>query len=185
MTTITNAPAASSNELIGADRLTTPAAAKDAATVKRTTRQHKPAADKPADKKAAPKGKGASKPAAAKPSGKQALYFISANRPASGALLHAHTEAFFRIYDMHKKGGAPLSTARAVMGATAINYHVSNARFEKRDGRLYMTEAGKLQFGSRIGGIDEEAVKAFMAVMTGGKADGQYVKAQAAISKVA
>lgn len=192
MTTTTNeSNTTTSSDLIGAERMDTPAKAKGAAKP-RTTRPAKPAAKdaaKPAGKDAAkPAGKAGDKKAPAKkatPSGKGALYFISANRPASGALLHAHTEAFFRIYGMHKAGGAPLSTARVVLGATAINYHVGAQRFEKRDGKLYMTEAGKIQFGGRLGGIDENAVKAFMSVMTSGKPDGTFVKAAGAIGKVA
>lgn len=177
----TNATNAST-DLISAERMDTPAKAKGAAKP-RTTRPAKPAAKDAA--KPAAKGEKKAPAKKATPSGKGALYFISANRPASGALLHAHTEAFFQLYGMHKAGGAPLSTARVVLGATAINYHVGAQRFEKRDGKLYMTEAGKIQFGGRMGGIDENAVKAFMSVMTTGKADGTFVKAQGAIGKVA
>jgi hypothetical protein len=163
---------------------TAPASVADAKKAARVTRSKAaPKGEKtPAKGKEAPKAKA---PAKATASGKGALYFISANRPASGGLLYAHTEAFLRIYSMHKNGGAPLATARRVMGDTAINYHVSNGRFEKRDGKVYMTESGKIQFSSRLGSIDEEAVKAFMGVMITGKPDGSYVKAAGAITKIA
>lgn len=170
-TTTTTAPT-TAGELIGAERLDTPAKAKDA--VKRTTRTAK--------KPAAPAKKtSAKKPAA---SGKGAHYFISCGRPAAGAALHAHTEAFFQIYSMHKAGGAPIATAQRVMGASAVNYHVSNARFEKRDGKVYLTPAGKNHFAARLGGIDGELVKAYISVMTTGKADGVAVKVQDNIAPV-
>ena len=177
-TTTTNAAADATNA-----KPATPDQAKAAAKPQAAAKPAKPAkkeSAKPAAKK------GASKAAAKKTSsGKGAAFFIAANRPASGALLHAHTEAFFTIYGMHKGKGAPVSIARAVMGATALNYHKGNGRFEVRDGQVFMTEAGKIQFGARVPSIDAAAVAAFVSVMTTGKPDGQYVKAAGAIAAIA
>ena len=185
MTTSTTTDATTTTgELIGADRLNTPAKAKEAAA-KRTTRTHKPAAPKGADK---PVGKGEKKaPAkpAAKASGKGARFFISCGRPVSGSGLHAHTEAFFQIYGMHKEQGAPKATAQRVLGATAVNYHKGNARFEERDGKIFLTKAGLNHFAARVAAIDSAMVKAFVSVLTTGKADGVAVKVQDNIAAIA
>lgn len=177
----TNATNAST-DLIGAERLTTPAQAKGAAKP-RTTRPAKPAA-KDAAKPAAKDGKKAPAKAKATASGKQALYFIATGRPASGAALQAHTQAFMQIYGMLKGQGAPLKAAQRVMGATAVNYHKTNARFEVRDGKVFLTGAGVNHFAARQGAIDGALVAVYVAILTTGKADGNVVKAQANIAAI-
>ena len=149
----------------------------------------KPAAPKtaPAKKPAAPK---AAKPAPAKkPAAKKAtkpaapkaphgVRCMVANRPGSGVLLFAYTEAVLRLLGMYEGAEVEKSMLAKVMGNTAISYHttakINMARLE--NGRYILTASGKAFFAERAIRANAADVEGWISVLSTGQADGVVVK---------
>lgn len=133
------------------------------------------------------------KPQAAKKGGKKApavvatpvIGFTITNRPASGVILFAYTEAALQLLGMYDGKAIHPSMIKKVMGETAIRYHLGKGTFEKDDsGKLCLTTAGKAFFAERNLKAQEEHVAAFRNMMITGEQDGIINKNTLQVIKV-
>lgn len=162
----------------------TPAAkpAAKAATDKKAAKA-KPAGGKAATAKAATKP--AKKPAAKKPSAPKVkapvgVRCMVANRPGSGVLLFAYTEAALRLLGMYEGAEVEKVMLMRVMGNTAIQYHttakINLVRLD--NGRYVLTASGKAFFAERATRAAQADIDAWVSVLSTGQADGHAVKNQ-------
>jgi hypothetical protein len=138
----------------------------------------KPAAKKPAAKKAAKEA-----PAAPAPKGVRCM---NANRPGSGVLLFAYTEAVLRLLGMYEGAEIEKTLLMKVMGLTAIGYHTTQkANMQRLDnGRYILTACGKAFFAERAGRAVAADVDGWIEVLSTGQADGRLVKNQALLTAI-
>lgn len=142
-------------------------------------------ATKPAAKKAAaPKAKAAAKPAVKKATRAKAPKGVKVqvvNRPGSGVLLFAYTEAALQLLGMYKGAEVEKHMLMRVMGLTAIAYHTTQKSNMVRldNGKYILTDAGKAFFTERKGKAAEADIQGWMTVLSTGVADGVVVKNQA------
>lgn len=135
----------------------------------------KAVAAKPAVKKAAAK-KPAVK-AAPKAKAPKGIKCMVANRPGSGVLLFAYTEAALQLLGMYDGAEVEKATLAKVMGQTAISYHTAKATLVRLDnGRYALTKAGKAFFAERACKAIAADLKGWTKVLSTGKADGVVVK---------
>jgi hypothetical protein len=139
----------------------------------------KPAAPKTAAAKTAPaKGKGASKkPSAPKAVVRPSIGFTITNRPSSGVVLFAYTEAALDLLGMHDGVAVPASTIKKIMGATALRYHLDKQTFAQDDsGKVTLTGAGKAFFAERKVRAQADHVEMFKTMMVSGTIAGALYK---------
>ena len=138
-------------------------------------------ATKPATKKAA---KVATKPAA-KPATKKAtkakapkgVKVMVVNRPGSGVLLFAYSEAALQLLGMYDGAAVEKQMLAKVMGLTAISYHTAKGTLVRGDdGRYSLTRAGVAFFTERKAKAAAADIKGWLSVLSTGKADGTIVK---------
>lgn len=152
-----------------------PKAAKPAKEVK------KPAAKKPAVKaatKPATKKPAAKKQAPVAPKAPHGVRCMVANRPGSGVLLFAYTEAVLRLLGMYEGAEVEKAMLAKVMGQTAISYHTTAKINMKRleNGRYILTASGKAFFAERAVRANSADVEGWISVLSTGQADGVVVK---------
>lgn len=142
----------------------------------------KPATKKAAAKAAAPKAKAAAKPVAKKAVKAKAPKGVRCsvvNRPGSGLLLFAYTEAALQLLGMHKGATIEKATLIKVMGQTAISYHTTKGTLARGDdGRYSLTVAGKAFFAERATKAADADIAAWLTVLSTGKVDGRVAKNQ-------
>jgi hypothetical protein len=133
-------------------------------------------ATKPA-KKASGKKPQAEKPQA--PAAPKGVKCMVANRPGSGVLLFAYTEAVLQLLDMYAGAEIEKATLSKIMGATAIQYHTNKCTLARLDnGRYILTSAGKAFFAERAGRAVAADVAAWIQVLSTGQIDGVVAKNQ-------
>lgn len=138
----------------------------------------------------------AAKPKAAKPKTGKAtkgapkapvgLNFTLMNRPSSGALLFAFTDAVLTESGLAK--GAAIAKAALVkaMGATAVRYHADKGTFVSDDkGAIKLSAGGHAFFALRQGKFDPAVSAAYSVLITSGVADPLVCKNKDLIAKIA
>lgn len=163
----------------------TPAAPKAKAVEKKPAKAAKAATTKKAAAKPAAKAKPATKAASAPrkaakakaPAAPQGVRCMVANRPGSGVLLFAYTEAAIQLLGMYDGAEVEKAMLAKVMGQTAINYHVAKATLKRQDnGRYVLTVAGKAFFKERATRAVSTDLAGWLSVLSTGEADGNVVK---------
>ena len=136
----------------------------------------KKAAAKPAVKAAAPAVKKAAKKAA-KAKAPKGIKVSVVNRPGSGVLLFAYTEAALQLLGMYDGAAVEKQLLAKVMGLTAISYHTAKGTLARGDdGRYSLTRAGLAFFTERKAKAAAADIKGWVSVLSTGKADGTIVK---------
>lgn len=162
-----------------------PAAKKPAAPKEAPAKEaKKPAAKKPAAKPAAKAAKPATKKPAAKkaaataPKAPHGVRCMVANRPGSGVLLFAYTEAVLRLLGMYEGAEVEKAMLAKVMGQTAITYHTTaKINMQRLDnGRYILTASGKAFFAERAARAVQADIEGWLSVLSTGQADGVVVK---------
>jgi len=129
----------------------------------------KKAEAKPAATKAPRKAKAKAAPVEAKP----VIGFTICNRPSSGVILFAYTQAALELLGMLEGEAVPSAKITAVMGATALRYHLAKQTFAKNDsGDIVLTNAGVHFFAERNQKAAKDHVEAFRRMMVEGVEDG-------------
>jgi len=138
----------------------------------------KAAAPKTAAAKTAPAKKAASKKAAApKAIVRPTIAYTITNRPSSGVVLFAYTEAALELLGMQEGIAVPASTIKKVMGATALRYHLDKQTFAQDDsGKVTLTNAGKAFFAERKVKAQADHVELFKTMMITGTIAGDLYK---------
>lgn len=153
--------------------------AKKAPAKKPAAKVEKPAKAAAAAKKPAKKAP-AKKPAAPEVKAPAGVRCMVANRPGSGVLLFAYTEAALRLLGMYDGAEVEKATLSKVMGPTAIQYHTTTKASMTRldNGRYILTVAGKAFFAERAGRAAQADIEGWISVLSTGQADGLVVKNQ-------
>ena len=126
---------------------------------------------KPAKKAAA------KKPAAPKAIVRPTIAYTITNRPSSGVVLFAYTEAALELLGMQEGIAVPASTIKKVMGATALRYHLDKQTFAQDDsGKVTLTVAGKAFFADRKVKAQADHVELFKNMMITGTIAGDLYK---------
>ena len=159
---------------IGNDIMTNALATLAKQTAKALDTAKKASATKPA-------AKASNQPKTAKPAARVFRYGIAVNRPATGRLLHAFTQAWLEMAGLDKGKAISRKEVEQVAGYTAVAYHLKNQRMQEKDGKISLTAAGKLFFKERAATVDTEQVNAMKSILRTGKPDGTIVKNAAAI----
>lgn len=127
--------------------------------------------------------KSAPKQAAAPAAPKLAYCLKDGMRPASGALLQAHTEAFFQLTGMVNGKRVPTSLAQTVMGKSAISWHTKRGNLDITSEGVGLSEVGEFKFGVR--NVNQEFLAGYVEVFTKGVTNASVgVKADYAIQKL-
>ena len=137
-------------------------------------------ATKPAVKKAAAKPAVKAAPVAkkaAKAKAPKGIKVSVVNRPGSGTLLFAYTEAALQLLGMYDGAAVEKQLLAKVMGLTAISYHTAKGTLVRGDdGRYSLTRAGLAFFTERKAKAAAADIKGWVSVLSTGKADGTIVK---------
>jgi hypothetical protein len=137
----------------------------------------KAAAPKTAAAKTAPAKKAAKKAAAPKAIVRPTIAYTITNRPSSGVVLFAYTEAALELLGMQEGVAVPASTIKKVMGATALRYHLDKQTFAQDDsGKVTLTNAGKAFFAERKVKAQADHVELFKNMMITGTIAGDLYK---------
>jgi hypothetical protein len=162
-----------------------PAAPKAAPKAPAAKKAPAPKAAKPAAAKK-PAAKKPAKEKAAAPAAPKGVRCMNANRPGSGVLLFAYTEAVLRLLGMYDGAEIEKNLLMKVMGLTAIGYHTTQkANMQRLDnGRYVLTACGKAFFAERAGRAVAADVEGWIEVMSTGQADGRLVKNQALLTAI-
>jgi len=141
------------------------------------TKPAKKAAAKPVAKAATTKKPAAKAKVAPKAKAPKGIKCMVANRPGSGVLLFAYTEAALQLLGMYEGAEVEKAVLAKVMGLTAISYHTAKATLVRLDnGRYALTKAGKAFFAERATKAIAADLKGWTKVLSTGKADGVVVK---------
>lgn len=148
----------------------TPAAV-EAKPATKTKAAPKAKAEPKAKAKAAskPKAKAAAKVAAA-PAPVLAFKITTGGKPSAGARLFAYTQAVHDLTGMSKGAKVGRAKLRAIVGDTAIAYHLKQGNYALTDDSMvFLTELGQATFELRAGKILPSDYAAFVEILTTGK----------------
>lgn len=157
------------------------AAAPVAAKPKRTRKAPTPVIETPAavEAKPATKAKATAKPkakpkakATAAPAPVLAFKITTGGKPSAGARLFAYTQAVHDLTGMSKGAKVGRAKLRAIVGDTAIAYHLKQGNYALTDASMvFLTELGHATFALRAGKILPSDYDAFVEILTTGKAN--------------
>jgi len=135
--------------------------------------------------KAAPKAK-AGKATKGAPKAPAGLNFTLMNRPSSGALLFAFTDAVLTESGLAKGAAVAKAALIKAMGATAVRYHADKGTFVSDDkGGIKLSAGGHAFFALRQGKFDPAVSAAYSVLITSGVADPLVCKNKDLIAKIA
>lgn len=139
---------------------------------------------KPAKAKAA---KAVKKPTAkAKPAAPKGIAYTITNRPSSGVLLFAYTQAALSLLDMYNGAAVEKAMMAKVMGLTAISYHVGKGTMQRGDdGKYSLTAQGIAFFTERATRAQSAHVAMFSTMMQTGDIVGAVYKNNDQVLKIA
>lgn len=107
-------------------------------------------------------------------------YQIVIGRPSAGRPLKAYTQAALELLGMLNGTAHDRATLNKVLGATAVNYHLTNtmAFSMTNDGIVVTPSYGTDFFGHRadMKEFDPQDVEDFKTILVSGKPDGRLVK---------
>lgn len=109
---------------------------------------------------------------------------IITGRPVSGTNLFAYTAAWLEMSGLNKGKSENRRTLENIAGATAISYHIKNGRMIEKDGKVSLSEGGKIHFAARKDSIDTEAKDGWIKILKTGKADNKLIKNQACLRQL-
>lgn len=116
-------------------------------------------------------------------------YTFAALRPTAGRGLKAYTEAVLQLLGMYKGKAYPRATLAAIIGVTAVNYHVTRtgAFAMSNDGIGLTPGFGNDFFAMRKteGEFDPQDVEDYKTILATGKADNRLIKNQSMIKPFA
>lgn len=96
-------------------------------------------------------------------------YVADQFRPAAGAMLFAHTAAFFELSGFGSGKVLPRATIIQAMGARAVKYHTDRGNFEHAETGMRLSPMGKEYFNEIRAKAIPEYVNQYKEVMTTGK----------------
>lgn len=146
---------------------------KKATATKAPAKPVKKASAKAAAAKPAPKAPRKAKAKAPAAPVRPEVRFTICNRPSSGVILFAYTQAALDLLGMLEGVAVPARKITQVMGATALRYHLDKQTFAKNDsGDIVLTPAGVAFFAERNTKAAPDHIEAFKRMMIEGVEDG-------------
>ena len=101
---------------------------------------------------------------------------VEGARPVAGARLYAHTHAVLKFLGLLGGKSALRVAAEALMGKTAVDYHVSHENLALKDSKVKLTPRGVANFKARVesGRVDVDMADAFLAAFSTGAGNAAY-----------
>jgi hypothetical protein len=138
-------------------------------------------AAKPAKAKASAK-----KPTAKAKAPAKGVSYTIANRPSSGVLLFAYTQAMLNLLDMYNGAEVEKATLAKIMGQTAIAYHTTKGTMARLDnGRYTLTSVGVAFFSERATRAQSAHIEMFTTMARTGDIVGDIYKNNDQVMKIA
>lgn len=105
------------------------------------------------------------------PQPKTFFALVAGARPVAGARLYAHTHAALKFLGLLNGKSALRAAAEALMGKTAVEYHISHENMAAKDSKVKLTPQGRANFDARVetGKVDMKLADAFYAAITTGE----------------
>jgi hypothetical protein len=115
--------------------------------------------------------------AKAAPAPLRGVHYTITNRPSSGVILFAYTEAALNLLGMYDGVSVEKAKLAKVMGLTAIGYHVNKGTLQRdEDGRYSLTSQGVAFFQERATRAQAAHIDMFTTMMQTGTIAGAVYK---------